>query len=549
MIPDPFWEKLLDQNWVILAIALPGLFAAFVTLAHFRNKPEDRGITQWLRDGTMQRYYRSPLSWLLWQLDRWMCPPEYLMATKPTEADPENWREAWETQEKRGRIKPGQTLYKLPTNPRRAWNWQAYDRMLLLAVAYPLGIPLLIWVFSGEAQFLGALQIIPKAEHWWQGPLLGGALLGLAISIFRSFSLNWTLRHHVKNDDNKWYVLLFKYISPLSLKTSLLALTFLFASTFLIVAAGGYSIGVAFPGSLSGTILLGLWVGPQFFGSMGIMAIFGAFMSAAVSSSLIDFRVAFPFAFAATFAIAQSVKSRRAPRAAYSLLTMLAFGGLAYGVAHRDPGAEADSLLLFLGLLPLVNAVFDYLSLGLTRLTLRHSLVQNRSLPAAVLWWLADLFGAVILMIGLIAALLWSVHGLNQLTPDAPLLDLKQLFRDLSSPEKDMRWLYFTIFSTLLPTALHALLAYFGFWFRIPGNGWLRETLARWSQTPYHFNDKVVGVAIGMGLYLSFIAATLVLPYALLLPHAENGHGIVLDWVITRAELYADNHGMLGELD
>ncbi len=124
-------------------------------------------------------------------------------------------------------------------------------------------------------------------------------------------------------------------------------------------------------------------------------------------------------------------------------------------IAKRD---EARVLLFFLAILPILNALADFASVGLTRWLLRRGVRGHVALNALI-----DAAAALAILVGLGFATVAVVHLAR--APGAPgLIDLGALFADLRDPAAahDYYWLYFCFFSTLLPTALHAGVGAFG---------------------------------------------------------------------------------------
>ena len=111
-------------------------------------------------------------------------------------------------------------------------------------------------------------------------------------------------------------------------------------------------------------------------------------------------------------------------------------------------------VMLTFCLLPLVNAVFDFASVGLTRYLLRLGLEQKRAAWRAVLDGLGGI--AIFFALGctLIAFVTFVVPADGVL-----LVDLTQLFADMRRAPGDYIWLMVTLFSTLLPTLLHLSVA------------------------------------------------------------------------------------------
>ncbi|MFW2541854.1 hypothetical protein ACN2XU_04370 [Primorskyibacter sp. 2E107] len=275
-------------------------------------------------------------------------------------------------------------------------DWRMFDWAMRLAVFYPIGIPLLLWIWPGWAAELGGRDILPKPDHWWQQALL--ALFVLAIG----FSMVQLASARAKGSVRKF----------------LLWLVFPFA------------FAVAFP-----------------------------------------FPVAFPFVGAFPFAVEQSVE-RGYRKLAYPVFSAALLTSL-YVTAAFTPWADTDPdvviTFLFLGLLPILNACFDYLSYVLTWTLLRQGVLR----PRLALWLgLLDLLAAcsVFLLSG--AAMVLAIAGLNAVAGQT-LYSLVDLFHGIRSAPMDYLWVYLMLFSTILPTALHAFVATFSF------GAWLWPALRR----------------------------------------------------------------------
>ncbi len=127
-------------------------------------------------------------------------------------------------------------------------------------------------------------------------------------------------------------------------------------------------------------------------------------------------------------------------------------------------------MILFLALLPLLNAGFDFASAGLTRFLLRRG-VQGRLVWNA----LRDAAAAVLILVLLGFAMVSVIHVARPQGGRA-LIDLAALFADLRANPGDYYWLYFCFFSTLLPTVLHLGVGLFGFFTLF--SGWVGRPVA-----------------------------------------------------------------------
>lgn len=308
--------------------------------------------------------------------------------------------------------------HEQPPSAARAWNWHAYDRHLLWSVAYPIGLAIVLWIALGTPIQIGPLEVIPKAESGWQRAALA---LSLSLLVF-----NLPLAR----------VILEKLVLPFITRT----------------------LGRAAPREL--VILLVR-------GGLILGAVAGAFAVAG----------AVAVAFTVEKSVSKRLDSSRWPRPSrvYLILTLIMVLQVVFA-AHLLPVAGSIAefdfsetarkqiavLILFLGLFPLINALFDFASPGLTRYCLRQS-IQHKpifGLPASlrpIVFNICDLFGAVVLLAGLVICLLCGMHVLNAVSgaPLMPVADLMANLRDSRPDAPPMGWAYAMVLSTLLPTLAH----------------------------------------------------------------------------------------------
>jgi hypothetical protein len=117
--------------------------------------------------------------------------------------------------------------------------------------------------------------------------------------------------------------------------------------------------------------------------------------------------------------------------------------------------------LIMLGVVPLVNSPFDWASIGATRALLRRGCEPDTLAPL----WLAliDVVIGLILMALLAAALivaLQTVDWMAEAAGRAPPIDIpKRLLRIHDAPlGPENWWIYLTLFSTMIPSALNAII-------------------------------------------------------------------------------------------
>ncbi len=142
-----------------------------------------------------------------------------------------------------------------------------------------------------------------------------------------------------------------------------------------------------------------------------------------------------------------------------------AHGDVVEWVWHQVTGP----LLLFLGLLTLVNAPFDWFSLGLTRLLLRFGIEWGGPWP----WVLAliDALAASLLIILLAVGMVVATDLFNHLAElgggeNARILPPMQFYLAAlrTTPRASEFWrLYVTLFLTMLPSIINLCIAGFSF--------------------------------------------------------------------------------------
>ena len=163
-------------------------------------------------------------------------------------------------------------------------------------------------------------------------------------------------------------------------------------------------------------------------------------------------------------ALARWLVTFAAPAALILTLLLLPWG---------DILGEARAIFLFLGVFPLINALFDVVSYAITLTLLR--LGKNARLP--ILLGFVDLFAAMVLFLALGACLTVVIAAMNQLA-GVPLVDLGTMFAGVRENPGENLWLFFMLFSTILPTALHFAISLLGLQgFMLRG---VRQKVAGW---------------------------------------------------------------------
>ena len=158
---------------------------------------------------------------------------------------------------------------------------------------------------------------------------------------------------------------------------------------------------------------------------------------------------------------ARAIGSARFAAAAWAVLLVIATGAALFSTGSQLWTGWAPALL-FLGVLTLVNAPFDWLSLGVTRALLRLGLEQGGPWP--LLLAAADAVLAVLIVVALGAAMVVAVQAFDLVAICAghqPLLPMTPLLDALSVDPAAVEhwWLRALLMSTLVPSGLNLCLA------------------------------------------------------------------------------------------
>jgi hypothetical protein len=158
----------------------------------------------------------------------------------------------------------------------------------------------------------------------------------------------------------------------------------------------------------------------------------------------------------------------------YALVMMIVCFGDASWLPHFRDWNSSGGLLLFLGLLTLINAPFDWASLGLTRALLRRGLELGG-------WWpyllaLVDALAAALIIALLAITMVIGVQTFDRLAEhsggvDARILSLDKIFDGIaaqpSAPE--YWWVYALLLSTMTPSLLNLMIGGASLFRGIPG--------------------------------------------------------------------------------
>lgn len=459
-----------------------------------------REFSRFLERGGLDRFYRKGLVAVLNGFDQGLCPPEYL-------------------DQNRSGFKP-------ENSASRAWNWRSYDRMLLLAAAYPILLPLLIWIISDTPSRLSNLQVLDPAAYWWQRPLAAAALVGLVFhNVLARRIYDWFLGSALRG----LYCLILARPAPAGFGFDIfrMGLILAFASTGMVTAAGAMMVTIGFAAAAIVTM-----AGSIFFAGGATAATATAvavWFAGATSIGLLSL-VLLPVAVITLYIPFIYSIQRIRPSLVYPIYTLFLLSVLcSMPIILPEFPLWKGTILLFFGFFPLCNAVWDFLSLGLTRWCLRQSLIEAPVgwLPAsfrAGLFNLLDITGALLCLGGLIFTLQACVTALNVLAPER-VVSMTDLLLHLQGrgDAPDMTWLYLMVFSTLLPTLAHIMLFLLSLLMRFPP-GFVRLWVGRILRSDQAEATQVNIACAALACWATLLATVPVLLW-LLLPHGPDLHG------------------------
>jgi len=328
------------------------------------------------------------------------------------------------------------SAHEAPQGPaQKAWSFGLLNATMALALAYPILAITIQWLCGSAIDFGGqeVMAASPPQARIFTAVWLGSSVLVYLFAGASKSRWRWTL---------------------VILATGILLLGLIFADGFAVpgnIAVAG-TVAVASVGAVAGaeerTVAVA-FTGP----------VAGAFAGAVAGVGAVAFvaPVLVAATSAGTVAGAEERSSRPMARRLLFCGVLVALLIVAikmpddFGAGQRN---QAVFFMLTMGVLPLVNAVFDFASVGLTRYLLRLGLEQKRAAWPAVL----DGLGGIAIFFALGCTLIAFVTFVVP-ADGVPLVDLTQLFADMRRAPGDYIWLMVTLFSTLIPTLLHLSVA------------------------------------------------------------------------------------------
>jgi hypothetical protein len=478
--------------------------------------------------------------------------------------------------------------FRLKT-PAPLWTAPAFDRCLLLALIYPIATIFLIWAISGHVgPAEAALGLTPDVPGLSRG--LGVAAIGFSSFAFWHAVLTPGWKHLI------WFALFLVsggagYVAFLSGGSGgaataapagagvvavafnragaragaravadalvvVLVLTVGFVAVdFALDAPLGIEAEVIVNGAVVAVLVIVFTIAfavaaAGAFAAAGFGAGAGALAAAVIVGASVAVAAGLGLSFAVVVAVASALRGtwlntaiKHRWQGVFQSLFLPGMVLACLGAADllsplQDFWRPGGPLLLFLGLLTLLNAPFAWASLGLTRALLRRGLELGGWWPYLLALVDACLAGVIIallaltMVIGVQAFDELAVHGGGK---DAAVLPLPALFDGIAknpgAPE--YWWAYALLLSTMIPSLINLAIGGMAFTRGIPGLGLL---LLNWIPEGRDVPDyrrplAAIGLTVQMfaGAFLG-IAAQALLAWGLLF-HLMPAAGLDLLWL------------------
>ncbi len=288
------------------------------------------------------------------------------------------------------------------------WGPNTFDFCLRIAVVYPIAIIFLVWVATGinTSGISGFFPVVGLGQRVIFLICIGVSVFAFVKSLFSNGFKSFV-----------WNI-------------------------FMCAFAYAGACSVTFPGAVASAFV-------------------GAF--ALAGDLVVVFVFACPFALAITISYLHRLLFQAGhPSTGFGVLIVLLMSVVLL-ILWLQPTSHlaAYGLLVFLATLPLVNVVFDWASIGLTRWLLRRT-VQGHSawINAAI-----DIVSALLMLVLLAVTTVAAIQTLNLLAQScgaaASLIDVAGLLSMLRDKPGDpsVWWTHAVLFSTLLPSLTHGCLA------------------------------------------------------------------------------------------
>jgi hypothetical protein len=331
--------------------------------------------------------------------------------------------------------------------PAPLWTAAAMDRCLVLALIYPVAAIFIIWAASGHVGPAETALHLKSDLPGWQRGLAAGAVGFLFLPWWRYVpNMLWAF---------------FGGVVASALALSLLYAGLLAGAVYVGAAVILNTVVISIRKPIGGAAVVTVVFVPLFATALAVVIDTGA--TAAIVLAIVALAVGLVGPIAVVWISDIASKHRR--EGIFLLLlfpTLIAACLIAANLwAPLRLWELSGPIVLFFGLLPLLNAPFDWASLGLTRALLRRGLELGGWWPYALA--LADAALAAVIIAALAIVMVVGVQffdGMAEHGGGAPVLPLDALFNGIvahpSAPE--YWWLYALLLSTMIPSLVNLVI-------------------------------------------------------------------------------------------
>lgn len=414
-----------------------------------------------------------------------------------------------------GRARDPEDLRQLQAN---TMSWPVMDAALTVAVIYPWLLLLCQWGTTGTDVSIGSTTILFAEERAWPRAVLVLPIVALAlVRCLASISQERTF----ESTTNRLFFLIVVVLVALELTG---ALPHTGALTGVLALSLTFSLALRFRGAFA-------------FAFIVTLAFFFTFIGTGILAVAFIFTLAFSLAFAVIYSCSQGIGGR-----AYAIFVVVTWVSLVTFSSLSDQALSADYrvFLFVLGLLPLINAVFDYFSYGITLGLIRYGRRQRNLLTGLV--WIIDGVVAVLLLIGLGLGLSGTIALINHLAGQE-FIALRPIFDDLKTSEgrAGYTWLTLTLLSTLVPTLVHLVLVF------LSAFTWVPQRFKLWIAREIEDNEtgdlatlrgSIVAATLG-ALWAALVVCGLSAIWMFITAYIEPA-GLAILWMVEHIALWLD---------
>lgn len=351
---------------------------------------------------------------------------------------------------------------------KKYFSWQAYDRCLTIAFIYPIWLLIIAWMFGGTGE-LGSLKLLDNQIT------IGQKVFEVSLLVISTLYFFYWL---VKKNGGIWIAN--KLLTSLKKPNILLKINHTLPNN---------------PPKISMLALIGALVGALVGAVIGVVALVdsGALAGALAAAGLLALTAALAVAGTKAKTLAGTVAGALILALVLTLFGALAIAGAIMGTINgtitliefltgagvgagtlTEPVSEfltiavtgteiGLSLAIFLALLPILNALLDWLSLATSRYLISHVLNQrNKNWLMLLKHIILDIALAVIFMLSIATLIPISLQATNLILAffEFELILSWKLLLDQTRQEPFTQGLLVTgmLFTTLIPTFLHLIL-------------------------------------------------------------------------------------------